>query len=252
MQKFNYTDERFADVQLLRYRLDGFENLTLRQKLYIYYLVKATLSGRDITTDQFCRYNLRIRRTLEAVYLDFKGNRMTDEFKALEVYLKRVWFSNGIHHHYGCEKFVPGFTEEYFRSVVKEVALNANGKSDSVLPLKKGETIDNLLDELCPVIFHADILKKRVNQKTGDDLVLTSACNYYDGVTQQEAEAFYDAKRAAAPDKESHVSYGLNSKLRKDSSTGEIRMVFMEKLSSMLSIGFQKLPNRQKMSFRRR
>ena len=222
MQKFNYTDERFADVQLLRYRLDGFENLTLRQKLYIYYLAKATLSGRDITTDQFCRYNLRIRRTLEAVYLDFKGNRMTDEFKALEVYLKRVWFSNGIHHHYGCEKFVPGFTEEYFRSVVKEVALNANGKSDSVLPLKEGETIDNLLDELCPVIFHADILKKRVNQKTGDDLVLTSACNYYDGVTQQEAEAFYDAKRAAAPDKESPVSYGLNSTLRKDSSTGEI------------------------------
>lgn len=194
--QFRYTDERFADIQMLRYRLDGFEALTLRQKLYIYYLAKATLCGRDITTDQFGRYNLRIRKVLEIIYKHYEGDRTTAEFKALETYLKRVWFSNGIHHHYGCEKFVPDFTEEYFRQVVESCACE-----------------DEDIDELCKVIFDPTVQPKRVNQKAGDDLVQTSACNYYDGVTQQEAEDFYDALRGE--NDPTPISYGLNSTLRK-------------------------------------
>lgn len=195
-EQFRYTDERFADIQMLRYRLDGFEALTLRQKLYIYYLAKATLCGRNITTDQFGRYNLRIRKVLEAIYERYEGDRTTEEYKALETYLKRVWFSNGIHHHYGCEKFVPAFTEEYFRQVVDCCGCE-----------------DENIDELCKVIFNPMVLPKRVNQKAGDDLVQTSACNYYDGVTQQEAERFYDDMRDE--NDPMPISYGLNSKLRK-------------------------------------
>lgn len=195
-EQFRYTDERFADIQMLRYRLDGFEALTLRQKLYIYYLAKATLCGRDITTDQFGRYNLRIRKVLETIYKRYEGDRTTEEYKALETYLKRVWFSNGIHHHYGCEKFVPAFTEEYFRQVVDCCGCE-----------------DENIDELCNVIFDPTVLPKRVNQKAGDDLVQTSACNYYDGVTQQEAERFYDDMRDE--NDPMPISYGLNSTLRK-------------------------------------
>lgn len=195
-EQFRYTDERFADIQMLRYRLDGFEALTLRQKLYIYYLAKATLCGRDIITDQFGRYNLRIRKVLEAIYERYEGDRTTEEYKALETYLKRVWFSNGIHHHYGCEKFVPAFTEEYFRQVVDCC-----------------DCEDENIDELCKVIFDPTVLPKRVNQKAGDDIVQTSACNYYDGVTQQEAERFYDAMRDE--NDPMPISYGLNSTLRK-------------------------------------
>lgn len=195
-EQFRYTDERFADIQMLRYRLDGFEALTLRQKLYIYYLAKATLCGRDITTDQFGRYNLRIRKVLEAIYEHYEGDRTTAEYKALETYLKRVWFSNGIHHHYGCEKFVPAFTEEYFRQVVDCCGCE-----------------DENIDELCKVIFDPTIQPKRVNQKAGDDLVQTSACNYYEGVTQQEAEDFYEAM--SDENDPMPISYGLNSTLRK-------------------------------------
>lgn len=195
-EQFRYTDERFADIQMLRYRLDGFEALTLRQKLYIYYLAKATLCGRDITTDQFGRYNLRIRKVLEAIYERYEGDRTTAEYKALETYLKRVWFSNGIHHHYGCEKFVPAFTEEYFRQVVDCCGCE-----------------DENIDELCKVIFDPTIQPKRVNQKAGDDLVQTSACNYYEEVTQQEAEDFYEGMRDE--NDPMPISYGLNSTLRK-------------------------------------
>ena len=195
-EQFRYTDERFADIQMLRYRLDGFEALTLRQKLYIYYLAKATLCGRDITTDQFGRYNLRIRKVLEAIYERYEGDRTTAEYKALETYLKRVWFSNGIHHHYGCEKFVPAFTEKYFRQVVDCCGCE-----------------DENIDELCKVIFDPTIQPKRVNQKAGDDLVQTSACNYYEDVTQQEAEDFYEAMRDE--NDPMPISYGLNSTLRK-------------------------------------
>ena len=195
-EQFRYTDERFADIQMLRYRLDGFEALTLRQKLYIYYLAKATLCGRDITTDQFGRYNLRIRKVLETIYKCYEGDRTTAEYKALETYLKRVWFSNGIHHHYGCEKFVPDFTEEYFREVVENCTCE-----------------DEYIDELCKVIFDPMVQPKRVNQKAGDDLVQTSACNYYEGVTQKEAEDFYDAMRDE--NDPTPISYGLNSTLCK-------------------------------------
>ena len=200
--------ERFADIQLLRYRLNGFEQLSLLQKKLVYYLSKATLYGRDITFDQFGRYNLRIRKMLEAVYTDPSVNHETDDFRALEVYLKRVWFSNGIYHHYGTEKFQPDFTADYLRSVLQQVDARK-------LPLRDGETLDALRDELFPVIFDPTVLPKRVNKADGEDLLLTSACNFYEGLTQQEAEEFY-AQRKADDEKNSRpLSHGLNATLVK-------------------------------------
>ena len=205
--KFDYTVEQFADLQILRYRVPGFENLSLQQKELVYYLTEAALQGRDILFDQNGKYNLRIRRTLEAVYKGYGGDKNTSDFKAMEVYLKRVWFSNGIHHHYGTEKFVPGFTPEFFRQAVLSV-------DASTLPLAEGQTAEQLCDELSPVIFDPAVMPKRVNQAAGEDLVLTSACNYYDGVTQKEAEDFYNAIKN--PNDETPVSYGLNSRLVKE------------------------------------
>ena len=205
--KFDYTVEQFADLQILRYRVPGFENLSLQQKELVYYLTEAALQGRDILFDQNGKYNLRIRRTLEAVYTGYKGDKNTPDFKAMEVYLKRVWFSNGIHHHYGSEKFVPGFAPEFF----KEAMLSVDA---STLPLAEGQTVEQLCDELFPVIFDPTVMPKRVNQAAGEDLVLTSACNYYDGVTQKEAEDFYNAMKD--PKDETPVSYGLNSRLVKE------------------------------------
>ena len=200
--------ERFADIQLLRYRLNGFEQLSLLQKKLVYYLSKATLYGRDITFDQFGRYNLRIRKMLEAVYTDPSVNHETDDFRALEVYLKRVWFSNGIYHHYGTEKFQPDFTADYLRSLLQQVDARK-------LPLRDGETLDALCDELFPIIFDPTVLPKRVNKADGEDLLLTSACNFYEGVTQQEAEEFY-AQRKADDEKNSRpLSHGLNATLVK-------------------------------------
>ncbi len=204
--KFDYTVEQFADLQILRYRVPGFEELTLRQKQLVYYLTEAALQGRDILFDQNGKYNLTIRRTLEAIYTGYQGDRTTPDFKSFEVYLKRVWFSNGIHHHYGSEKFVPGFSQDFFRQAVL-------GLAPSALPLAEGQTAEQLCDEISPVIFDPTVLPKRVNQADGEDLILTSACNYYDGVTQQEAEAFYN--RLKDPKDESPVSYGLNSRLVK-------------------------------------
>lgn len=203
---FKYSDERFADLQMLRYKVDGFDSLTLKQKTFIYYLTEAALHGRDILFDQNGKYNLRIRKMLEAVYTDYKGDRNTDDFKAFEVYLKRVWFSNGIHHHYGCEKFVPGFSEDFFRKAVASV-------DKAKLPLSEGETVAQLCDTICPVIFNPDIMQKRVNQADGEDLILTSACNYYEGVTQKEAEDFYSNMRK--PNDHEPVMYGMNSRLVK-------------------------------------
>lgn len=203
---FSYSDEKFADIQLLRYRLDGFEQLNICQKKFIYYLSQATLFGRDITFDQFGKYNLRIRKTLEAIYQEPAISHKTEEFKALEVYLKRVWFSNGIYHHYGCEKFKPEFTEKYFRSVVHEV-------DAARLPLSYGMTVDKLCDELSGVIFDDTFMPKRVNKADGCDLVVSSACNYYEGVTQQEVENYYEALKREGGD--NPPSYGLNSKLVK-------------------------------------
>ena len=194
---FCYTDQSFADVQLLRYQLTGFEQLTLQQKKLVYYLAKAALYGRDITFDQFGKYNLRIRRVLEVVYTDMRVPRDTDSFRALELYLKRLWFSNGIYHHYGSEKFVPEFDETYFRNVLRVVEARR-------LPLADGQSVDQLADELCPVA-------KKVNKKAEDDLVLTSACNFYDGVTQLEAENYYSALKQTRENEP--PSYGLNSTL---------------------------------------
>ena len=206
-EKFDYTVEQFADLQILRYRVPGFEDLSLKQKELVYYLTEAALQGRDILFDQNGKYNLTIRRMLEAVYTGYMGDKNTPDFKAMEVYLKRVWFSNGIHHHYGSEKFVPGFTPEFFRQAVQSV-------DAATLPLAEGQTVEQLCEEVFPVIFDPTVMPKRVNQAAGEDLVLTSACNYYDGVTQQEAEDFYNALKN--PQDETPVSYGLNSRLVKE------------------------------------
>lgn len=205
-QTFKYSDEKFADLQLLRYRLPDFDKLTLEQKKYIYYLSKAALSGRDITTDQFGAYNLRIRKLLEAVYVGYKGDREHIEFQNIVIYLKRLWFSNGIYHHYGCEKFVPGFSSDYLRMVI-------DNTDKSLLPLKEGETVDSLCDDIFPVIFDQLILPKRVNKADKQDLVVTSACNYYENVTQDEVETFYNDMKDESD--EAMPSYGLNSKLVK-------------------------------------
>ena len=206
-EKFDYTVEQFADLQILRYRVPEFESLSLKQKELVYYLTEAALQGRDILFDQNGKYNLRIRRMLEAVYTGYTGDKTAADFKAMEVYLKRVWFSNGIHHHYGSEKFVPGFTPEFFKQALLSV-------DASTLPLAEGQTVEQFYEEIAPVIFDPQVMPKRVNQAAGEDLVLTSACNYYDGVTQKEAEAFYNAMKD--PKDETPVSYGLNSRLVKE------------------------------------
>ena len=203
---FPYTEERFADIQLLRYRLKGFEDLSLRQKAYIYCLAKATLAGRDITFCQKGKYNLAIRKTLEAIYQHSQSDRSTPNFQTLTIYLKRVWFSHGIYHHYGCEKFLPGFSEDFFCDEVMALP-------NELLPLRKGTDKAMLLEELIPVIFDPEVLPKRVNQADGEDLVLTSACDFYEGVTQKEAERFYENMRQ--PNDPEPPSYGLNSKLVK-------------------------------------
>ncbi|WP_462431475.1 dipeptidyl-peptidase 3 family protein [Bacteroides nordii] len=205
--KFDYTVEQFADLQILRYRVPGFEDLSLKQKELVYYLTEAALEGRDILFDQNGKYNLRIRRMLEAIYTNYKGDKNNADFKNMETYLKRVWFSNGIHHHYGSEKFVPGFSQDFLKQAVL-------GVDPALLPLAEGQTVEQLCDEIFPVIFDPTIMPKRVNQADGEDLVLTSACNYYDGVTQAEAEAFY--AKMKDPKDETPVSYGLNSRLVKE------------------------------------
>ena len=205
--QFNYTVEQFADLQLLRFKVHGFEELPLKQKELVYYLSEAALQGRDILFDQNGKYNLIIRKMLEVVYTDYQGDRSDANFKNFETYLKRVWFSNGIHHHYAADKFVPGFTPEFFKSALESV-------DASKLPLMEGETLDALCEEVFPVIFDAKIMAKRVNQADGEDLVLTSASNYYDGVTQKEAEAFY--AKMKNPNDTMPVMFGMNSRLVKE------------------------------------
>ena len=200
------TNERFADIQMLRYELKGFEDLSLNQKLYIFCLAKATLMGRDITFDQQGKYNLRIRKTLETVYLHYEGDRECEEFKVFEVYLKRIWFASGIHHHYGCEKFKPGFSEEYFYHLLENIG-------EELLPIKRGETKEDLMRQLESILFDPEVMPKRVNQTDGEDLVLTSACNFYEDVTQEEVERFYAKMKNT--DNPNPPSYGLNSKLTK-------------------------------------
>ena len=211
---FNYRDERFADLQLLRYQLTGFEKLVPKQKELIYYLSKATLYGRDIIFDQFGKYNLRIRKMMEVVFTDRNINHDTDEFRAVEVYLKRIWFSNGIYHHYGCEKMMPSFSSDYLREQLQKVDARR-------LPLRAGETLDEMCDELFPVMFDPQVLPKRVNKADGEDLIQTSACHFYENVTQAEAEAFYDEMKKNEPAKDTPPSFGLNSTLVKEN--GEVK-----------------------------
>ena len=204
---FDYTVEKFADLQILRYKVHGFDELPLKQKELIYYLSQAALEGRDILFDQNGKYNLIIRRLLEVAYTNYSGDKKDSNYVNLETYLKRVWFSNGIHHHYGCEKFVPGFTPEFFKGVIEKI-------DPSKLPLEKGQTIVQLCNEIFPVIFDPKVMPKRVNQADGEDLILTSASNYYEGVTQTEAEDFYN--KLKDPKDTTPISYGLNSRLVKE------------------------------------
>ena len=229
-ETFHYTVEQFADLQILRYRVPGFEQLSLRQKMLVYYLSQAALEGRDILFDQNGKYNLQIRKLLEAIYIHYQGDRTTADFQQFEVYLKRVWFSNGIHHHYACDKFVPGFSAEYLTDLIASVEV-------AVLPLGKGETVQDMCDKLFPVIFDPEVMPKRVNQVDGEDLVLTSAANYYEGVTQEEAEAFYAAQKAKGSQTEP-VMYGMNSRLVKEN--GQIQEQVW-KLGGMYSAALEKI-----------
>ena len=206
-EELMYVDERFADVQILRYYVRGYDDLTDEQKLYTYYLADAMKWGRDIIYDQNCKYNLKIRTALEAIYTDGHTDRDSGEYKALELYLKQVWFANGIHHHYSMDKFVPGFSEGYFRRVAPPACRR-------MLPHLGADEIDAMIDEISPVIFDPQMMAKRVNKAPGCDLVATSACNYYDGVKQEEAERFYAEKKASWT--KNAPSFGLNSRLVKD------------------------------------
>lgn len=203
---FCYSGERFADIQMLRYRLNSFESLSLRQKLYVYYLSKATLAGRDITTDQFGFYNLDIRKVLEAVYVNYQGNKECKDFIAMTIYLMRIWFSNGIYHHYGSEKFAPGFSPAFLLDAMKSI-------EPSLLPLTEGETVEGLFDRLKFAIFDPSFQPKKVNKADGCDLVATSACNFYHDVSQKEVENYYSALKATV--KKNPPSFGLNSRLVK-------------------------------------
>lgn len=204
---FQYAGERFADIQMLRYQVPGFDELTLRQKTLIYYLSQASLLGRDILWDQNGRFNLRLRRILEAVYTHFSGDRSSADFAAFAVYMKRVWFSNGIHHHYGCEKFQPGFTQEFLHQALEQLQAGHIALGYS--------SLEALEQELFPVIFDPSVMPKRVNQTAGEDLLLTSACNYYaPGITQAEAEEFY-AHQKAEGDQQHPIMYGMNSRLER-------------------------------------
>lgn len=228
-EDFNYIVEQFADLQLLRYCVEGFENLSLRQKELIYYLSQAALEGRDILFDQNGKYNLQIRKLLEVVYTHYTGDRNDAEFKGLEVYLKRVWFSSGIYHHYGCDKFVPGFSPEFLEKCIGQVEV-------SLLPLKEGESVKEMCDTLFPVIFDPAVMPKRVNQADGEDLVVTSAANYYEGVTQSEAEKFYALQKLQSivhP-----VMYGMNSRLVKKDGVFEEEVW---KIGGMYSVAIEKI-----------
>lgn len=207
VENFEYMVDKFYDLQILRYRVPGFESLTPQQKELLYYLTEAALEGRDILYDQNCKYNLCIRRTLEAIYENYPGDKSSEDFLNLEKYLKRVWFSNGIHHHYSGDKFIPDFSASFFADAVRSI-------DAGLLPLQDGETADDLIAKLTPVMFDPAVLAKRTNQAPDVDLIVTSANNYYEGVTQAEAEAFYNNMKDLTD--ETPVSYGLNSKLVKE------------------------------------
>lgn len=211
--EFNYKVDRFADIEILRYKVTDFENLTPKQKELVYYLTEAALYGRDILTDQNGKYNLAIRTTLEEIYKNYDGDKESADYKGFLEYLKQVWFANGIHHHYSTDKFVPKFSQDFFKAEVAKLAPES-------LPLAEGQTVDAFVAELVPVIFDPTVMAKRVNQTDGQDLIRTSANNYYDGVTQAEVEQFYAAMKD--PKDTTPISYGLNSRLvKKDGKVQE-------------------------------
>ncbi|MGE5798372.1 MAG: dipeptidyl-peptidase 3 family protein, partial [Ignavibacteria bacterium] len=205
--KFTYQTEQFADLAILRYKVPGFEELTLKQKELVYYLYEAALAGRDIFYDQNFKYNLEIRKTLEAVAGSYGGDRESEEFNKFIVYAKRVWFSNGIHHHYSNKKFQPDFSEEYFAELVK-------GSDAKMLPLAEGENAESFLKRITPIIFDPNITPMKVSQDSKNDIVKNSAVNFYEGVTQKEVEAFYNKMQDKNDPRP--VWYGLNSKVVKE------------------------------------
>ncbi|MEI7664156.1 MAG: dihydrofolate reductase, partial [Bacteroidota bacterium] len=208
---FKYLTEQFADSKILRYQVPGFENLSLKQKELVYYLSQAALCGRDITYDQNYKSNLLIRKTLEAVYNDFKGDKTTEDYKKFVVYLKRVWFCNGIHHHYSTDKFLPEFSKDYFETLIRNTISTS-------LPLAKGQNKEQFIVEMTPLLFNPDVAPKRVSLDPDRDMVLGSASNFYDGVSQKEAEDFYATmkKDARKNKQDTLVAFGLNSKLVKE------------------------------------
>jgi len=216
--EFKWQADQFADLRILRYQIPGFEDLNLKQKKLIYYLSQAALCGRDITYDQNYKNNLLVRKTLEAIYNNDNGNHESEDFTNLTIYMKRVWFSNGIHHHNSTDKFFPGITEESFAAFLSAVP-------EDQLPMKEGQTREEFTDEITTIIFDPAVAPKRVSLDPGQDLIETSACNFYEGVTQKEVEDYY-AKRKAADQKagkDSRVSYGLNSKvIKRDGEVTEV------------------------------
>ena len=205
-EDFKYLLEQFADLKIMRYQVPDFEDLSLQQKKLVYYLSEAALCGRDIIFDQNYKYNLKVRKTLEEIYKNFTGDRDTKEFREFEVYLKRVWFSNGIHHHYSTDKFVPGFSKEYFSSLL-------NNSKGAEFPMCKGQAFEEFVPNISAILFDPEIAPKRISLDASTDMIKGSACNFYDGLTQKEAEAFY--AKMKDPDDKTPISYGLNSKLVK-------------------------------------
>ncbi|MEG8990605.1 dihydrofolate reductase [Ignavibacteria bacterium 4148-Me] len=226
---FKYVTEQFADLRIQRYKVDGFENLTLQQKKLVYYLYQAALYGRDIIWDQNYKYNLLIRKTLEAIVKTYKGDRTTPDFQNFMVYTKRVWFSNGIHHHYSNKKFLPEFSKEYFAELIK----NSDPKE---FPLKENETIENLITKLEPILFDPNVDAIKVNQNPEYDLIKTSAVNFYENLTQKEVENYY--KKIIKPNDERPISYGLNSKMVKENGQIYERVW---KLNGMYDAAIQKI-----------
>lgn len=215
---FKWQTEQFADLRILRYQIPGWDELTLKQKELVYYLSQAALCGRDITYDQNYTNNLLVRETLEAVYKNYKGDRTSEDFNKVVTYLKRVWFSNGIHHHYSTDKFFPEVSTEYFANLLAGVPADR-------LPLKEGQTPEEFTEEITTIIFDPSVAPKRISLDPDSDLIKASACNFYDGVTQKEAEDYYAQKRLddTKAGKDTLISYGLNSKLvRKDGEIFEI------------------------------
>lgn len=229
LDDFNYKVDKFADIEILRYKVNHFDDLSLNQKLLIYYLSEAALEGRDILFDQNHKNNLTIRRLLESVYVNYSGDKNSNEFRNFEIYLKRIWMANGMHHHYSEDKILPDFSPEFLQNAMKSI-------DNEKLPLLNGESTNALIARIFPVIFNPDLYQKRSNQAPDTDLILTSSNNFYEGVTQAEVEAFYHAM--VDPNDATPVSYGLNSKIVKENGIVKERIY---KINGMYSAAIQRI-----------